>query len=185
MRHRGGGSGPLSGPLPPPLFGGRSLHRDPWREGHRALPRLGRINRPVRFPHRRRDLRSLLRGESVQEAFRGVLLCQGVRKSSLPGKARGFRGGRTPSNASPSLLAPSRPPSWEREKGAAGVMGGQGRVPPGRGFEGAGAPRQPQCITLGRLAPRHYAVRRRPRCPRLARPSSAASACGPRLGPAR
>ena len=28
----------------------------------------------------------------MQEAFRGVLLCQGVRKSSLPGKARGFRG---------------------------------------------------------------------------------------------
>ena len=24
-------------------------------------------------------------------------------------------------------------------------------------------------MTLGRLAPRHYAVRRRPRCPRLAR----------------
>ena len=41
----------------------------------------------------RRDLRPL-RGESVQEAFRGVLVCQGVRKSSLPGKARGFR--RTP-----------------------------------------------------------------------------------------
>ena len=29
--------------------------------------------------------------ESVQEAFRGALLCQRVRKSSLPGKARGFR----------------------------------------------------------------------------------------------
>ena len=28
----------------------------------------------------------------MQAAFRGVLLCQGVRKSSLPGKARGFRG---------------------------------------------------------------------------------------------
>ncbi len=41
------------------------------------------------------------------------------------------------------------------------------KASPGRGFEGAGAPRQPQCITLGRLAPRHYAVRRRPRCPRL------------------
>ena len=78
-------------------------------------------------------------------------------------------GRKLPRNAasppSLSLLAPSRPPSWEREKGAAGVMGGQRGVPPGRGFEGAGAPRQPQCITLGRLAPRHYAVRRRPRCP--------------------
>ncbi len=31
----------------PPLFGGRSLHSDPWREGHRALPRSGPINRSV------------------------------------------------------------------------------------------------------------------------------------------
>ena len=75
----------------PSPFRGRSLHSDPSREGHRALARSGQINRPIRFPHRRRDLRSL-RGESVQEAFRGVLVCQGVRKSSLPGKARGFRG---------------------------------------------------------------------------------------------
>ena len=36
-----------------------------------------------------------------------------------------------------------------------GRWGGQGSAPAGRGFEGAGAPRQPQCITLGRLAPRH------------------------------
>ena len=28
----------------------------------------------------------------MQAAFRGVLVCQGVRKSSLPGKAPGFRG---------------------------------------------------------------------------------------------
>ena len=62
-----------------------------------------------------------------------------------------------------------RPRSWQREKGVAGVMEGPGESPPGRGFEGAGAPRQPQRIILGRLAPRHYAVRRRPRCPRLAR----------------
>ena len=47
--------------------------------------------RPFRFPHRRRDLRSLRR-KSVQETFRGVLVCQGVRKSSLPGKARGSSG---------------------------------------------------------------------------------------------
>ena len=124
--------------LPSP-FRGRSLHSDPWREGHRALPRSGRINRPVRFPHRRRDLRSL-RGESVQEAFRGVLLCQGVRKSSLPGKARGFRGGRIPSNASPSLLAPSRPRSWEREKGAAGVMEGPGERSPRSGVRRGRSP---------------------------------------------
>ena len=50
-------------------------------------------------------------------------------------------------------------------EGSGGGDGGPGERSPGRGFEGAGAPRQPQCITLGRLAPRHYAVRRRPRCP--------------------
>ena len=32
-------------PLP---GGGRSLHSDPWREGHRTLPRSGPINRSVR-----------------------------------------------------------------------------------------------------------------------------------------
>ena len=83
------------------------------------------------------------------------------------------------------FFAPSRPRSWEREKGAAGVMEGPGERSPRSGVRRAGAPRQPQCITLGRLAPRHYALRRRPRCPRLARPSSAAPACGPRLPPAR
>ena len=46
------------------------------------------------------------------------------------------------------------------DNSTAGVMGGHGRVLLGRGFEGVGAPRQPQCITLGRLAPRHYAVPR-------------------------
>ena len=133
VRHRAGGGGARQNSPPPlPFSGGRSLHSDPWREGHPALPRLGRTNRPVRFPHRRRDLRSL-RGKSVQEAFRGVLVCQGVRKSSLPGKARGFKGGRTPSNASPSLLAPSRPRSWEREKGAAGMMEGPGESSPRSG----------------------------------------------------
>ena len=43
------------------------------------------------------------------------------------------------------------------------VEGAQGRVlPRSGGFEGAGAPRQPQCMTLGRLAPLYYALRRRP-----------------------
>ena len=85
-------------------------------------------------------------------------------------------GDRTPSNATPA---------WERETGAAGVMEGPGERSPRSGVRRGGAPRQPQCTTLGRLAPRHYALRRRPRCPRLARPSSAAPACGRRLGPAR
>ena len=76
-----------------PVSRGRAVH---WR------------GRPFRFPHRRRDLRSL-RGKRVQDAFRGALLCQGVRKSSLPGKARGFRGVRTPSKATPASI-----PSWRR-----------------------------------------------------------------------
>ena len=73
-------------------------------------------------------------------------------RSSLPGKARGFRGaGRTPLNALPA---------WERETEAAGVMEGPGESSPRSGVRRGGAPRQPQCITLGRLAPRHFAVRR-------------------------
>ena len=62
---------------------------------------------PFRFPHRRRDLRSLRR-KSVQEAFRGALPCQGVRKSSLPGKAGGFRGVRTPSKAMAASMSSGR-----------------------------------------------------------------------------
>ena len=61
--------------------------------------------------------------------------------------------------------------------------GGSGGVPPGSGFEGAGAPRQPQCMTLGRLAPLYYALRHRPRCPPLATgsaPGSAPSSSGER-----
>ena len=54
-------------------------------------------------------------------------------------------------------------------EGSGGGDGGLGERSLRWGFEGAGAPRQPQCTTLGRLAPRHYAVRRRPRCPHLAR----------------
>ena len=56
--------------------------------GGKAIERcrgLGPINRSVRFPHRRRDLRSL-RGKSVQEAFRGALLCQGVESPACPAK---------------------------------------------------------------------------------------------------
>ena len=112
--------------LPSP-FRGRSLHSDPWREGHRALPRSGRINRPVRFPHRRRDLRSL-RGKSVQEAFWGALLCQGVRKSSLAGKAGGFRGQDTIERYAVK---------GEGEGSGGGDGGARGALSPSRGFEGA------------------------------------------------
>ena len=46
------------------------------------------------------------------------------------------------------------------------MMEGPGESSHRSGVRRGGAPRQRQCITLGRLAPRHYAVRRRPRCPR-------------------
>ena len=62
-------------------------------------------------------------------------------------------------------------PSREREPAAAGVMEGPGESSPRSGVRRGGAPRQPQCMTLGRLAPLYYALRRRPRCPRLARPA--------------
>ena len=47
MRHGAGAgySGLYSSFCPAP--GGRSHHRDPWREGHRALPRSGPVNRSV------------------------------------------------------------------------------------------------------------------------------------------
>ena len=44
---RGRWRAPMVTPSPLP-GGGRSLHSDPWREGKRALARLGRINRLVR-----------------------------------------------------------------------------------------------------------------------------------------
>ena len=73
-------------------------------------------------------------------------------------------------------------PLWSKaspKRRIAPVMGGPGESSPRSGFEGAGAPRQPQCITLGRLAPRHLAVRRRPRLspPRPARWRAARERC--------
>ena len=56
-------------------------------------------------------------------------------------------------------------PSRERETAAAGVMEGPGESSPRSGVRRGRAPRQPQCHTLGRLAPLYYALRRRPRCP--------------------
>ena len=53
-------------------------------------------------------------------------------------------------------------------EGSGGGDGGPGENSPRSGVRRGEAPRQPQCNTLGRLAPRHYALRRRPRCPRLA-----------------
>ena len=147
----------------PSPSGGRSLHSDPWREGHRALPRLGPINR------------SVLPLDTRRPGSRPSHPSAGGAARTGPSADRPPRSGCRP--CAPGQPPPPReddrslrPPSPGSSTGSrAGVMGGQGRSLPGRGFEGAGAPRQPQCITLGRLAPRHYAVRRRPRCPRLAR----------------
>ena len=36
MRHRRGVDGPTDGPPTPPVWGGRSHHSDPWREGRNA-----------------------------------------------------------------------------------------------------------------------------------------------------
>ena len=58
-------------------------------------------------------------------------------------------------------------PSRERETAGAGVMEGPRERSPRSGVRRGRAPRQPQCNTLGRLAPLYYALRRRPRCPRL------------------
>ena len=52
-----------------------------------------------------------------------------------------------------------------------GSDGGPGEGSPRSGVRRGGAPRQPQCMTLGRLAPLYYALRHRPRCPRLAAPT--------------
>ena len=68
----------------------------------------------------------------------------------------------------------------EEGEGSGGGDGGPGERSLRSGVRRGGAPRQPQCITLGRLAPRHYAVRRRPRCPRLARRGAARGARGTR-----
>ena len=98
-----------------------------WRDGwprpncdHAPEP-CGRAvhfrGRPFRFPHRRRDLQSL-RGKSVQEAFRGALLCQGVRKSSLPGKGRGFRGQDTVERHGGFDVVREKIVQWEQESPA-------------------------------------------------------------------
>ena len=61
------------------------------------------------------DLRSL-RGKSVQEAFRGVLVCQGPGNRSLPGKARGFRGQDTVErHGGFSAAAVKKVLEWEQE----------------------------------------------------------------------
>ena len=93
VRHRGGGGGHAKIHHLPSPFRGRSLHSDPWREGHRALPRSGRINRPVRFPHRRRDLRSL-RGESVPGGVSGCSAMPGSEKVQPARQSSRIQGGQ-------------------------------------------------------------------------------------------
>ena len=102
-----------------------------------------------------------------------------MRHPKSPGGAQGWRvTSTTPtlfsqraepsplwSNASPSFLrAIEASVMGEGEGGGGGDGGARGEFSPVGGSKGR-SPRQPQCMTLGRLAPRHYAVRRRPRCP--------------------
>ena len=53
-------------------------------------------------------------------------------------------------------------------EGSGGDDGGGSGNSPGPGFEGAEPLASPSVITLGRLAPLYYALRHRPRRPRLA-----------------
>ena len=57
----------------------------------------------------------------------------------------------------------------EGEGSVGGDGGARGALSPVGGSKGPEPLASPKCMTLGRLAPRHCAVRRRPRCPRLAR----------------
>ena len=54
----------------------------------------------------------------MQAAFRGVLVCQGVRKSSLPGKARGFRGQDTFERHDGFDVVMEKIDQWEQENPA-------------------------------------------------------------------
>ena len=54
----------------------------------------------------------------MQAAFRGVLVCQGVRKSSLPGKARGFRGQDTVERHDGLDVVMEKIVQWEQENPA-------------------------------------------------------------------
>ena len=54
----------------------------------------------------------------MQAAFWGVLVCQGVRKSSLPGKARGFRGHDTVERHDGLSVVMEKIDQWEQENPA-------------------------------------------------------------------
>ena len=54
----------------------------------------------------------------MQAAFRGVLVCRGVRKSSLPGKARGFRGQDTVERHDGLGVVRETIDQWEQENPA-------------------------------------------------------------------
>ena len=115
--------------------------------GGKAIERCrgqGPINRSVRFPPQAVTDLGSLRGKADQEAFEtgcsGMPGSEKVQPARQSSRIQGGSGQRA--NASPSLLAPSRPRSWEREKGAGGTGdgGARGAHSLGRGFEGAGSP---------------------------------------------
>ena len=144
----------------PPLFGGRSLHSDPWREGKRALARLGRINRSVRpstpagqvagpVIHEPAPTLEQVRAAVGRLDLAADLVRQGSLQDLQARRHRGTRCSRFPfvrgtgmlhTPLSLPLLAPSRPRSWEREKGAAGVMEGLGESSPRSGVRRGRSP---------------------------------------------
>ena len=128
---------------------------------------------------------AVLRGESGPGGVSGCSGMPGSEKVQPARQSSRIQGGQDTVERFPvASRAIEASVMGEGEGSGGGDGGARGAHSLGRGSKGP-EPSQPQCMTLGRLAPLYYALRRRPRCPRLARPSSAAPACGPRLGPAR
>ena len=100
-RHLQPRPGPSHHGLTEQLLSGR-LARTESRPQGRCASQL------FRFPHRGGDLRSL-RGKSVQEAFRGVPVCQGSGNRSLPPAKLADAVARTPSKATAASMS-----SWRR-----------------------------------------------------------------------
>ena len=152
-------------PLPSPSAGGRSLHSGPWREGHRALPRSGPINRSVRpstpggqvagpvihdppptleqvrAPVGCLDLAAdLVRQGSLHHLARmiGLFGAQSRKLDRKPcGTAAAFN---SRSSSDSAVFAIGFPPTPENTKGAAGVMEGPGERSPRSGVRRGRSP---------------------------------------------
>ena len=101
---------------------------------------------------------------------------QGWRVTSIPQTPFSQRAepSRLWSKASQLLLCAIEASVKGEGEGSGGSDEGAREALPPVGVRRGGTPRQPQCTTLGRLAPRHYALRRRPRCPASHGPRHAA-----------